>query len=256
MRRVEFQSVFRAPSQNFKILAIPNVLAHGKLYEHCFTKKHDGHKLYAKSRADSSFDRFFVHRFEISQYWPFPMYRGKSYEHSFVKNRDGHKLCTKSRRVEVEFRSVFLLVRKDNVLCISFVQSSFVYTNRNSTSRTTLRKVYDRSERFRVRAAGFSQGKVTTFPCSCSVCARALLALVPAPAIRAGDGSLFPNDEFRSVFHAPSRNFKILAIPNVLAHGKSYEQGFPKKWDGHKLCAKSCIESDQFFLDHLGISKY
>ncbi|RZS16007.1 hypothetical protein BHM03_00047942 [Ensete ventricosum] len=31
--------------------------------------------------------------------------------------------------------------------------------------------------------------------------------------------------EFRSVFHAPSRKFKILAIPDVLAHGKSYEQG-------------------------------
>ncbi|RWW02349.1 hypothetical protein GW17_00034573 [Ensete ventricosum] len=28
---------FRATSQNFKILAIPNVLAHGKSYEHGFT---------------------------------------------------------------------------------------------------------------------------------------------------------------------------------------------------------------------------
>ncbi|RRT31241.1 hypothetical protein B296_00058282 [Ensete ventricosum] len=34
--------------------------------------------------------------------------------------------------------------------------------------------------------------------------------------------------EFRSIFHAPSRKFKILANPNVLAHGKSYEHGFVK----------------------------
>ncbi|RWW53346.1 hypothetical protein BHE74_00040186, partial [Ensete ventricosum] len=34
--------------------------------------------------------------------------------------------------------------------------------------------------------------------------------------------------EFRSVFRAPSRKFKILAIPNVVAHGKSYELGFIK----------------------------
>ncbi|RWV86092.1 hypothetical protein GW17_00052048, partial [Ensete ventricosum] len=35
--------------------------------------------------------------------------------------------------------------------------------------------------------------------------------------------------EFRSVFCAPSQNFKILVIPNALAHGKSYEHGFAKK---------------------------
>ncbi|RWV94649.1 hypothetical protein BHE74_00003354, partial [Ensete ventricosum] len=66
----EFRSVFHAPSRNFKILAIPNVLAHGKSYEHGFVKKRDGHKLCAKSR----FDRFFVHRLRISKYWPFPSY--------------------------------------------------------------------------------------------------------------------------------------------------------------------------------------
>ncbi|RRT36047.1 hypothetical protein B296_00050026, partial [Ensete ventricosum] len=43
--------------------------------------------------------------------------------------------------------------------------------------------------------------------------------------------------EFRLVFRAPSQKFKILAIPDVLAHGKSYEHGFAKKLDGHKLCA-------------------
>ncbi|RWV87581.1 hypothetical protein GW17_00050410 [Ensete ventricosum] len=43
--------------------------------------------------------------------------------------------------------------------------------------------------------------------------------------------------EFRSIFHAPSQNFKILAIPNVLAHRKSHELGFAKKCDDYKLYA-------------------
>ncbi|RWV90027.1 hypothetical protein GW17_00047801, partial [Ensete ventricosum] len=67
-RRVEIRSIFRAPSQNFKILAIPNVLAHGRSYEHGFAKKYKGHKLYAKSNAESSFDRFFVHRLKILKF--------------------------------------------------------------------------------------------------------------------------------------------------------------------------------------------
>ncbi|RWW73481.1 hypothetical protein BHE74_00018639 [Ensete ventricosum] len=45
-------------------------------------------------------------------------------------------------------------------------------------------------------------------------------------------------------FFAPSQNFKILAIPNVLAHGKSYDHGFVKKRDGHKLCLKSHFSID------------
>ncbi|RWW61839.1 hypothetical protein BHE74_00031080, partial [Ensete ventricosum] len=64
--------------------------------------------------------------------------------------------------------------------------------------------------------------------------------------------------EFRSVFCSPSRKLKILAIPNVLVHGKSYKHGFLKKRDGYKLCAKSCVMSsfDWFFVHHLGNSKY
>ncbi|RZS19288.1 hypothetical protein BHM03_00051662, partial [Ensete ventricosum] len=68
---VEFRSVFRAPSRKFKILVIPDVLTHGKSYEHGFMKKHDGHKLCVKSRADSSFDRFIVHHLGNSKYRPF-----------------------------------------------------------------------------------------------------------------------------------------------------------------------------------------
>ncbi|RWW55285.1 hypothetical protein BHE74_00038090, partial [Ensete ventricosum] len=72
--RVEFQSISCAPSQKFKILAIPDVLSHGKSYEHGFMKKHEGHKLCSKSRAELSFDRFFMHRLRNSKYWSFPTY--------------------------------------------------------------------------------------------------------------------------------------------------------------------------------------
>ncbi|RRT31521.1 hypothetical protein B296_00057846, partial [Ensete ventricosum] len=65
---------FYAPSQKFKILAIPDVLTHGKLYEHGFGKKCDGHKHCMKSHTYSSFDRFFVHRLVNSKYSPFPTY--------------------------------------------------------------------------------------------------------------------------------------------------------------------------------------
>ncbi|RRT35233.1 hypothetical protein B296_00023903 [Ensete ventricosum] len=61
---VEFRSVLRALSRKFKILAIHDVLADGKTYEHGFTKKRDGHKLC----VESSFDRFFVHHLENSKY--------------------------------------------------------------------------------------------------------------------------------------------------------------------------------------------
>ncbi|RRT70601.1 hypothetical protein B296_00014090, partial [Ensete ventricosum] len=70
----EIRSVFRAPSRKIKILAIPNVFAHGKSYEHGFVKKHDDHKVCSKFCAKTSFDRFFVHRLENSKYWPFMTY--------------------------------------------------------------------------------------------------------------------------------------------------------------------------------------
>ncbi|RZR93449.1 hypothetical protein BHM03_00021957 [Ensete ventricosum] len=133
-RDVEFRSVFHAPSRKFKILAIPNVLAHGKSYEHGFAIQCDGHILCVMLIFDP-----FMHRLCDSKYWPFSMYYPK--------------------------------------------------------------------------------------------------------------GSL----EFRLVFRASSRKLKILAIPNVLAHGKSYEHGFVKKYDGNKLCE---VEFDQFFVHHLKNLKY
>ncbi|RWV94953.1 hypothetical protein BHE74_00017310 [Ensete ventricosum] len=60
--------------------------------------------------------------------------------------------------------------------------------------------------------------------------------------------------EFRSILRALSRKFKILALPNALAHWKSYEHDSMKKCDGHKLCTKSSF--DQFFVHPLGNSKY
>ncbi|RWW31133.1 hypothetical protein GW17_00004255 [Ensete ventricosum] len=60
--------------------------------------------------------------------------------------------------------------------------------------------------------------------------------------------------ELRSIFQAPSRKYKILAIPNILDHRKSYEYGFVKKCDGYKLYTKSCF--DRFFVHRLGNSKY
>ncbi|RWW48055.1 hypothetical protein BHE74_00045918, partial [Ensete ventricosum] len=61
-------SIFHASSRKFKILAFPNVLAHGTSYEHEFVKKRNGYKHCAKS----SFDRFFVQCLRNLKYWPFP----------------------------------------------------------------------------------------------------------------------------------------------------------------------------------------
>ncbi|RZR82670.1 hypothetical protein BHM03_00009137 [Ensete ventricosum] len=72
--QIQFQSVFCLSSQKFKIQAIPNVFVLRKSYELSFVKECDGYKLCAKSRAKSSFDRFFVHRLKNSKYWPFPTY--------------------------------------------------------------------------------------------------------------------------------------------------------------------------------------
>ncbi|RRT76448.1 hypothetical protein BHE74_00017099, partial [Ensete ventricosum] len=65
--KVSFRSIFCTLSRNFKILAIPIVLAHEKSYEYGFVKKCNGHQLWAKSRAKSRFDWFFIHHYGISK---------------------------------------------------------------------------------------------------------------------------------------------------------------------------------------------
>ncbi|RWW39697.1 hypothetical protein BHE74_00054945 [Ensete ventricosum] len=73
-RRVEFRSIFGAPSRKFKILANPEVFILGKSYEDGFVKILNSNKLCTKSHAESSIDRFSVHRLKNSKYWPFPTY--------------------------------------------------------------------------------------------------------------------------------------------------------------------------------------
>ncbi|RRT80294.1 hypothetical protein B296_00024000 [Ensete ventricosum] len=107
MKKCNVRSVFRAASQKFKILAIPNVLSHGRSYKHGFVKKCDGHKLCTKS----IFDRFFcapsrkiptipnvlahARKFKILTI-PNVLAHEKSYERGFVKKLDGHNLCAMS----------------------------------------------------------------------------------------------------------------------------------------------------------------
>ncbi|RWW59751.1 hypothetical protein BHE74_00033289, partial [Ensete ventricosum] len=108
--KVEFRSIFCAPSRRFKILAIPNILGLGKPYVHGFTKKRDNHKHCTKLSFDRFF-RFFMHRLKKIQTIPnvialaqkfkilaIPnvLAHEKSYEHDFAKKYDGHKLCVKS----------------------------------------------------------------------------------------------------------------------------------------------------------------
>ncbi|RRT43662.1 hypothetical protein B296_00009319 [Ensete ventricosum] len=92
--KVEFRSVFCASSRNFKILAIPNVLAHVKSYEHGFVKKCNDHKTLCQVKFRSIFCAL-SWNFKILVI-PNVLAHRKSYEHSFTKKCDGHKLCTKS----------------------------------------------------------------------------------------------------------------------------------------------------------------
>ncbi|RRT35460.1 hypothetical protein B296_00051811, partial [Ensete ventricosum] len=89
--------ILRAPSRKFKILVIPNILAHRKSYEQSFTKKHDGHKPCANSRK-VAFQLVFCapsHKFKILAI-PNVLAHGMPYENGLVKKRDGHKVCAKS----------------------------------------------------------------------------------------------------------------------------------------------------------------
>ncbi|RZS19809.1 hypothetical protein BHM03_00052249 [Ensete ventricosum] len=266
-RRVVFRSVFRAPSRKFKILAIPDVwLAHGKSYEHGFMKKCDDYKLCTKSRSEWSFDRFFVHLLENSKYWPsrrispwevvgewfrkktrrsytlrqsraevefrsifrapsrkfkilaIPdvLAHGKSYEHGFAKKYDGHKLCAKTR-AEVEFRSLFRVPsQKFKILAIPDV-----LVQESSFDRFFVHRPKNLNIGHSRRISPWYSRVLIGFSCTI-------------------------------------RKFKILPIPNVIAHGKSYEHVFMKKRNGHKLCTKLRAESsfDRFFMHRLGNSKY
>ncbi|RWW87930.1 hypothetical protein BHE74_00003211 [Ensete ventricosum] len=111
MRKVKFRSVFHAPSQKFKILIIPNVLANRKSYKHGFMKKCDGHKLCIASKV--GFRSVFhapSQKFKIlaipnvlahaQKFYilaiPNVLAHRKLYEHHFMKKCDGQKLYAKT----------------------------------------------------------------------------------------------------------------------------------------------------------------
>ncbi|RZS03186.1 hypothetical protein BHM03_00033332, partial [Ensete ventricosum] len=56
------------------------------------------------------------------------------------------------------------------------------------------------------------------------------------------------------IIRALSQKFKILSIPNIFDYGKSYEHGFTKIQNVHKLCSN--LRFDQFFVYYLRNSKY
>ncbi|RWV78861.1 hypothetical protein GW17_00060097, partial [Ensete ventricosum] len=78
----------------FKILAIANVIANGKSYEHGFTKN----STVINFACRVEFRLVFCapsRKFKILAN-PDVLAHGKSYEHGFMKKRDGHKFCVKS----------------------------------------------------------------------------------------------------------------------------------------------------------------
>ena len=55
----------------------------------------------------------------------------------------------------------------------------------------------------------------------------------------------FAKNRISIVFRTPSRKFKILTIPNILALWMLYKLGYATKFDGYKVYAESRF--DQFF---------
>ncbi|RRT33565.1 hypothetical protein B296_00042057 [Ensete ventricosum] len=68
-----------------------------------FRKKNDGQKLCAKSRTESSFDRFFVHRLGNSKYRPFTMYWPMVSRMSMVSRKNATVINFARSRVSIGF---------------------------------------------------------------------------------------------------------------------------------------------------------
>ncbi|RZS12170.1 hypothetical protein BHM03_00043575 [Ensete ventricosum] len=96
---------FLCTISEIQILAIPNVLTHGKSYWHGFAKKRDSHKHCAKVEFRSVFHAP-SRKFKILAI-PDVLAHWKSYEHGFVKKHDDHKFHAKSR-VESSFNRFFV----------------------------------------------------------------------------------------------------------------------------------------------------
>ncbi|RWW37084.1 hypothetical protein BHE74_00057842, partial [Ensete ventricosum] len=102
------RSIFHAPSRKFKILVIPDILAHCKSYEHGFPKKCDGHKLGTKLHAKSSFDRFFVYHLGNSKYWPFPTISPWEVVRAWFRKKTRRSYTLRESRGESSFDPFFM----------------------------------------------------------------------------------------------------------------------------------------------------
>ncbi|RZR96891.1 hypothetical protein BHM03_00025970 [Ensete ventricosum] len=166
---------------------------------HDFVKKCDGHKFYTELRAESSFDQFFMYHFGNLKYCPFPTY--------WPMGSHTNKVSRKNAKV-----INFARGRAQSRVSIGFSCTILEIQNTSHSQRITHGKSYE-------HAHGKSHEHGFTKICDSRDVVRRV--------------------KFRSVFRAPSRKFKILAIPDVLTHGKPYEHGLAKKHDGHKLCGMS-----------------
>ncbi|RWW37827.1 hypothetical protein BHE74_00057007, partial [Ensete ventricosum] len=70
------------------------------------TKKRNGYKLCIKLRVISSFDRFFVHHFKNSKYWPLPTYQAIGSHTSTVSRKNATVINFAQSRVSISFSSV------------------------------------------------------------------------------------------------------------------------------------------------------
>ncbi|RRT33532.1 hypothetical protein B296_00035085 [Ensete ventricosum] len=178
-----------------------------------FRKKYDGYKLCAKSRAESIFVQFFVHRLGNSKYWPFTMYYHPMVSRtSMVSRKNETVINITESRVSIGFSCT-----------VSEIQNTGTVSEIQSIGHSLAHgKSYE--DGFKKKRDGHK------------LCVESSFDQFFVHRLENSQYWSFPV-EFRLVFRAPSRKFKILVIPVLLAQGKSYKQGFVKKLDGHILCA-------------------
>ncbi|RWV92480.1 hypothetical protein GW17_00045137, partial [Ensete ventricosum] len=195
-----FRLVFHAPYRKFKILVIPYVLAHGKLCEHGFVKKHDSQKFCTKSHVRRRVSIGFSctvseiqktgHSQPIS---PWEVIRAR-----FRENTHGHNFARSHARSRVSISFSCTVSKIQNTGHSQRISPMGSRTSMVSRKNATFINF--------VRSRSYEHGFTKN-----------------ATVIN------FTQMEFRSIFRAPSQKFKIRAIPNVLYHGKSYKHGFTKK---------------------------
>ncbi|RWW35329.1 hypothetical protein BHE74_00059752 [Ensete ventricosum] len=87
-------------------------------------KKYDGHKHYAKSRPESSFDWFYVHHLGNSKYWPFTMYSPMVSRMSMVSRKNRTVINFTLSRVSIDFScTVSKIQNTGHSRCISHGKS-------------------------------------------------------------------------------------------------------------------------------------